>query len=158
MTGLRHSCCSSSEIVICLVRWPKTVTTHYFTTYFELLRTHFKLCTTHSKFFETNFELTTNSEIFTTHFIMFTTHSPQDPRCWQREKGTGTQLLLLLPLTPCFVPRVDNNYKKVFFFFFLPEMWTRKISSKDTFWLVLSTTPLLASLKSSMVFTFCSQH
>ena len=28
----------------------------------------------------------------------------------------------------------------------------RKISSKHTFWLVLSTTPLLASLKSSTVF------
>ena len=33
-----------------------------------------------------------------------------------REKGTGTQLLLLLPSTLCFVPRVDNNYKKVLFF------------------------------------------
>ena len=30
----------------------------------------------------------------------------------------------------------------------------RKMSSKDTFWLVLSTTPLLASLKGFTVFTF----
>ena len=70
------------------------VTTHYLTTYFELLSTHFKLCTTHSKFlethskfFETHFKFTTNSEIFATHFEIFTTHSPQDPKCWQRKRN-----------------------------------------------------------------------
>ena len=97
------------------LRWPTRVTTHYLTTYFELLSTHFKLCTTHSKFlkthskfFETHFKFTTNSEIFTTHFKIFathfkifathfeiftthfeifTTHSPQAPKCWQRKRN-----------------------------------------------------------------------
>ena len=76
-----------------LLRWPTRVTTHYFTTHFELLSTLFKLCTAHSKFFETHFEFTRNSEIFATHFKIFathfkllTTHSPQDPKCWQRKR------------------------------------------------------------------------
>ena len=83
------------------VRWPTRVTTHYLTTYLELLSTHFKLCTTHSKFlkthskfFETHFKFITNSEIFTTHFKIFathfeifTTHSLQDPKCWQRKRN-----------------------------------------------------------------------
>ena len=34
----------------------------------------------------------------------------------------------------------------------------RKISSKHTFWLVLSTTPLLASLKSSTVFALVTRR
>ena len=66
---------------IFVLPWPTRVTTHYLTTYFEVLSTHFKLCTTnskflktHSKFFETHFEFTTNSEIFTTRFENFTTH------------------------------------------------------------------------------------
>ena len=161
-------------------------------TYFELASMHFKLCTTHSKFlethskfFETHFKFTTNSEIFTTHFKIFTTHfkifathfenifsqhiCPRTPSVG-REKGTVTQLLLL-PSMPCFVPSVDNNYKKVLFFarnvgWSFPQMspkeaamlTARKISSKHTFWLVLSTTPLLASLKGSTVFTFRCQH
>ena len=84
-----------------MLRWPTRVTTHYLTTYFELLSTHFKLYTTHSKFlkthskfFETHFKFTTNSEIsathfkiFATHFEIFTTHSPHDPKCWQRKKN-----------------------------------------------------------------------
>ena len=79
------------------LRWPTRVTTHYLTTYFELLSTHFKLYTTHSKFlkthskfFETHFKFTTNSEIFATHFEIFTTHSPQDPKCWQRKRNGYT--------------------------------------------------------------------
>ena len=76
------------------IRWPTRVTTHYLTTYFELLSTHFKLCTTHSKFLETHFKFTTNSEIFTTHFKIFathfeifTTHSPQYPKYRQRKRN-----------------------------------------------------------------------
>ena len=90
------------------IRWPTRVTTHYLTTYFELLSTRFKLCTTHSKFLETHFKFTTNSEIFTahfkiftthfkifathfeifaTHFEIFTTHSSQYPKCWQRKRN-----------------------------------------------------------------------
>ena len=88
-------------MVCCCVRWPTRVTTHYLTTYFELVSTHFKLCTTyskflktHSKFLETYFKFTENSEIltthfknFATHFEIFTTHSPQDPKCWQRKRN-----------------------------------------------------------------------
>ena len=83
------------------IRWPTRVTTHYLTTYFELLSTHFKLCTTHSKFLVTHFKFTTNSEIFTahfkiftthfkifaTHFEIFTTHAPWYPKCWQRKRN-----------------------------------------------------------------------
>ena len=106
------------------LRWPLRVTTLYFTTYFELLSTHFKLCTTHSKFFETHFEFTAISEIFATQFEIFPTRfeifassqhiRPRTPSVG-REKGMVTQLLLL-PSTPSFVRRGDNNYKKVLFF------------------------------------------
>ena len=79
------------------LQWPTRVTTHYLTTYFELLSTHFKLCTTHSKFlkthskfFETNFKFTINSEISPKHFEIFTTHSPQDPECWQKKRNGYT--------------------------------------------------------------------
>ena len=138
--------------------------------YFELLSMHFKLGTTHSKFlethskfFETHFKFTTNSEIFTTH-------SSQDPKCWQRKRNAYAARPFSFNAM-FYVPRVDNNYKKVLFFaqnvgWSLPQMspkeavtlTARKISSKHTFWLVLSTTPLLASLKGSTVFTFHCQH
>ena len=152
--------------------------------YFELLSMHFKLGTTHSKFlethskfFETHFKFTTNSEIFTTHFKIFathfeifTTHSSQDPKCWQRKRNAYAARPFSFDAM-FYVARVDNNYKKVLFFaqnvgWSLPQMspkeaatlTARKISSKHTFWLVLSTTPLLASLKGSTVFTFHCQH
>ena len=110
------------------LRWPTRVTTHYLTTYFELLSTHFKLCTTHSKFLKTHskfFETHLNSlQILKSsqhiskssqHILKSSQHiRPRTPSVG-REKGTVTQLLLLLS-TPCFVPPVDNNYKKVLFF------------------------------------------
>ena len=77
------------------LRWPTRVTTHYFTTHFELLSTHFKLCTRHSKFFETHLEFTTNSEIFATHseiahhISKYPQHiRPRTPSVG-REKGNG---------------------------------------------------------------------
>ena len=103
------------------IRWPTRVTTHYLTTYFELLSTHFKLCRTHSKFLETHFKFTTNSEIFTTHFKIFathfeifathfeifTTHSPQYPKCWQRKRNGYAAP----PSSFDFFPRVESLCK-----------------------------------------------
>ena len=111
-------------MVCCCLRWPTRVTTHYLTTYFELLSRHFKLCTTyskflktHSKFLETYFKFTANEHISKSsqHISKSSQHiRPRTPSVG-REKGTDTQLLLLLS-TPCCVPRVDNNYKKVLLF------------------------------------------
>ena len=112
-----------------MLRWPTGVTTHYLTTYFELLSMHFKLCTTHFQIPQNTFQIILNSlQILKSsqhiskssqHISKSSQHiRPRNPSV-DREKGTVTQLLLLLS-TPCFVPRVDNNYKKVLF---LPEMW-----------------------------------
>ena len=147
------------------LRWPTRVTTHYFTTNFEILSAHFKLCTTHSNFLETHFEFATNSEIFTIHFKISATDfeisatlSPQDPKCWQR-KGSG----YAAPPTSfdaIFWSTCGQQLQEICF---CPQMSPmeaatltakKMIFSKHTFWLVLSTTPLLASSKSSTAFTF----
>ena len=154
------------------LRWPTRVTTHYLTTYYELLSTHFKLCTTHSKFlkthskfFETHFKFTTNSEIFTTHFEIFTTHSPQDPKCWQRKRNGYAAPPSSFDAMFCSTYACGQQLQESFVF--RPKCGLRlvanvaqgscdvnsqkNISSKHTFWQVLSTTSLLASLKVSTV-------
>ena len=127
---------------------------HYalFHNIFRIISMHLKSCTT-------------GFEIFATHFEIFTTHLPQDPKCWQIKRNGYAA-----PPPPSFDAMFCSTCGQQLqeSFVFCPKCGLEPaanvaqgscdVDSKKNyhqnilFWQVLSTTPLLASLKSSTVF------